>query len=1182
MERKRRRTEEVRREIPRRTRRRRPIAFDSDDETGSGGTTQSRVPPHSDSESRKSSAPSSSSSRSCSPPPSDDSSGRSKKRKKKGSTKRTKRRSGESSESNNNNDSASQLEELLQQSDAFTAKLLARSRGYGTSSSSTSKRGGDSSELIEAEAPTRLTVQPSSITGGKLKPYQLEGLNWLIQLYETGLNGILADEMGLGKTLQTISLLAFLKEFKDITGPHLILCPKSTLGNWYSEINRFCPSLRAFKFQGSKEERQEQIAEGWLNFKKNKTDIIITSFELCLKEQSAFRHVKWKYLIVDEAHRIKNEASKLSLVIRQFRTDFRLLLTGTPLQNNLRELWALLNFLFPEMFASGDEFERTFDLMATHHADGRLLTTEEKTARNAAIVSRLHKILKPFLLRRVKSEVMVELPPKKELLLYVPLTAMQRDLYRTLLARNVDAITDGQAGGKVRLLNLAMQLRKACNHPYLFDGFEDRTADVFGEHLVTNSGKMMLLDRMLQRLISKGSRILIFSQMTAMLDILEDYCRMRAFPYCRIDGSTSSEDRDRQLEEFNAPDSPLKVFLLSTRAGGLGINLATADTVVIYDSDWNPQVDLQAMDRAHRIGQRKPVSVFRLAHEHTIEEKVIERALLKLRLDTVVIQHGRLAGGSQQSAGSLLSKGDLMRMVQYGADKIYQSKELNDLTEEDVEEILARGEKRTAELSGKLDAHASRLSLLNFDVSNSNLYEFEGVDYNAAQQRERAAWANLGVSQLEDERLAKRRVRVMQEQQQLGAKQQQAAAAAAAASPVVDRKGRVRLLRLEEWQFFDRARLLALHEIEVHHALSGGATPDLTEEEKEEKVRLMSEGFGNWSRKDFLAFIRACELHGSSDFRLLAREVGKPEGEVERYAKVFQERYREMLEGEKFMKRVLAGNDVAAKHKACALNVIQRLATCPHPWRKISSHPFPKAKSHFSDDEDLWLLNAAIAVGYGNWDALQEAAERAPAVMFNWFLRSRTGADLAKRVDFLAKQVQKELQDETSTRSKAAAQAISGERVIITSQGDATNATNSTVDATPTAPYEPPFPPVQVMYGNTIIPDAFSRSYGTAAKRSVQRKRKTPAAPQPDVSEPTSVVPAATAPAIATESAGSSLVGASTAGAPAAAPDSPIAAPPAEANFPVTSTTPSSSNINPDESANVAMETSGVFLSDVQ
>lgn len=383
--------------------------------------------------------------------------------------------------------------------------------------------------------------------------------------------------MGLGKTLQTISLLAYLREFRGITGPHIVIVPKSTLHNWLNEFKRWCPSIKAVKFHGNAEERALQKAT---TVQPGKFDVVVTSYEMIIKEKSHWKRFHWRYIIIDEAHRIKNENSILSRVVRMLRTNFRLLITGTPLQNNLHELWALLNFLLPEVFSSSEKFDEWFQI----GGDG------SKEA-EAEVVQQLHKVLRPFLLRRLKSDVEKSLPPKKETILKIGMSDMQRKHYASLLQKDFEAVTGG--ADRSRLLNIVMQLRKCCNHPYLFQGAEPGPPYITGEHLVENSGKLVLLDKLLPKLKERGSRVLIFSQMTRMIDILEDYCLYRGYQYCRIDGNTSGEDRESQIDEYNAENSEKFLFLLSTRAGGLGINLYTADIVVLYDSDWNPQMDLQ-------------------------------------------------------------------------------------------------------------------------------------------------------------------------------------------------------------------------------------------------------------------------------------------------------------------------------------------------------------------------------------------------------------------------------------------------------------------------------------------------------------------------------------------------------------------------------------------------------------
>lgn len=332
----------------------------------------------------------------------------------------------------------------------------------------------------------RLTRQPSLIKGGVLKDYQMIGLNWLISLYEIGINGILADQMGLGKTIQTIAFLAFLKEMKKISGPHLIVGPNSTVGNWCKELKKWVPSFRVVKLYARKEYREEIYEKQLI---PGKFDVCVTSYEginICLPKLKKFN---WRYIIIDEAHRLKNEMSVLSKNLRVFKTDLKLLITGTPLQNNLHELWSLLNFLLPELFDDSDVFDNWFSLNNNDE-----LNEQEAEKKNVQIINSLHRILRPFILRRTKEDMAKSLPPKKEIQLYIGLTQTQVEIYKNILIR--------KSFGKDKkfYMNVLMQLRKACNHPYLFDGIEEEGAPILGKHIIDASGKLRVLDKLLVKL----------------------------------------------------------------------------------------------------------------------------------------------------------------------------------------------------------------------------------------------------------------------------------------------------------------------------------------------------------------------------------------------------------------------------------------------------------------------------------------------------------------------------------------------------------------------------------------------------------------------------------------------------------------------------------------------------------
>lgn len=330
-----------------------------------------------------------------------------------------------------------------------------------------------------------------------------------------------------------------------------------------TEISRWAPTLNAVKFHGDKETREDIVSTilqpGQIDEERD-WHVVVTTYEVCNIEKNTLKKFAWSYLIIDEAHRLKNEASAFSRTVRLFETRYRILLTGTPLQNSLHELWALLNFLVPDVFESAEQFDEWFNL--------DIDDVDEKNN----LISQLHKILRPFMLRRLKIDVEKSLPPKHETILYTGMSAMQKKLYRDILIRDIDAI-QGNSGSRTAILNIVMQLRKAAGHPYLFPGVEDRSLPPLGEHLVENCGKMVLLDKLLKRLYEKGHRVLLFTQMTRILDILEDYLLMRRYKYCRIDGNTTYENRESFIEAYNSPDSDKFIFLLSTRAGGLGINL---------------------------------------------------------------------------------------------------------------------------------------------------------------------------------------------------------------------------------------------------------------------------------------------------------------------------------------------------------------------------------------------------------------------------------------------------------------------------------------------------------------------------------------------------------------------------------------------------------------------------------
>ncbi|KAG9286463.1 hypothetical protein G9A89_014629 [Geosiphon pyriformis] len=634
--------------------------------------------------------------------------------------------------------------------------------------------------------PTPSIRQPSLVTGGVLREYQLAGFEWLVSLYDNGLNGILADEMGLGKTLQTIAFFAYLWE-RQIYGPFLIVAPLSTLANWISEFHRFTPTLPVVLYHGTPEQRTHLR-----NKRMKKLDdsfpIVVTSYEIVMNDRKYLQRYSWKYIVVDEGHRIKNLNCKLIKELKSYNSANRLLLTGTPLQNNLAELWSLLNFLLPDIFDDWENFQTWFNFSALNEKDGqeKILAEEQENM----IITNLHTILKPFLLRRLKSDVEYDLPKKREYLLYAPITQEQKELYDAVISKNIrsflidkktassqneslimsmdvdivkeditwndessteqkkssqrkslrtsdpkeynESLSDrkyfdkleksvAQAEekaaaksiadvdsqerqrqravkrvGSLNLQNAIMQLRKVCNHPYLFDWPSDPTTQelVLSEELVTSSGKMMLLDRLLPALFERGHKVLIFSQFTTMLDIIEDWAtKIKGWKNCRIDGGVKQDERREQIQQFNT-DPQLRLFILSTRAGGLGINLTAADTVIIFDSDWNPQMDLQAQDRVHRIGQTKPVIIYRLVSANTVESKILEKATAKRKLEKLVIHKGKFKAPSSRESytSSLAELAEILNATDSEKVQLVQKGDII-IPDDELERILDRSDK---------------------------------------------------------------------------------------------------------------------------------------------------------------------------------------------------------------------------------------------------------------------------------------------------------------------------------------------------------------------------------------------------------------------------------------------------------------------------------------------------------
>ncbi|WAQ98844.1 SMCA1-like protein, partial [Mya arenaria] len=655
-------------------------------------------------------------------------------------------------------------------------------------------------------------------------------------------------EGGLGKTLQTISLLGYMKHYRHIPSPHLVICPKSTLHNWCNEFARWCPSLRTVKLIGLAEERAAIIRDVMM---PGEWDVCITSYEMVIREKS------------------------LSEIVREFKTANRLLLTGTPLQNNLHELWALLNFLLPDVFNSADDFDSWFNTS-----------------------------------------------------------------YTKILMKDIDIVNGAGKTDKMRLLNILMQLRKCCNHPYLFDGAEP------------------------------GSRVLIFSQMTRMLDILEDYCYWRAYNYCRLDGQTAHEDRQNSIDEFNFPGSKKFIFMLSTRAGGLGINLATADIVIIFDSDWNPQADLQAMDRAHRIGQKKQVRVFRFITENTIEERIVEKAEMKLRLDNIVIQQGRL----MDSAANKLGKDEVLNMIRHGASHVFASKD-SEITEDDIDAIMAKGEKKTEEIKERLDKLGEgHLQKLSFDTEQGSIYQFEGADFREKQK--------IGMNWIEPPKRERKANYAVDQYFREALRVNEPKAPRAPRPP--------KQPNVQDFQFFP-PRLFEIldKEIYFYRKSIGYRVPRnpelgndaerirkeeqakideaelLNDEENAEKDDLLNQGFTEWNKRDFNQFIKANEKYGRDDIDKISREVeGKTPEEVIEYSRVFWERCNELQDIEKIMAQIERGEAKIQRRISIKRALDAKMMRYKAPFHQLRIQYGTNKGKNYTEEEDRFLICMLHKLGF--------------------------------------------------------------------------------------------------------------------------------------------------------------------------------------------------------------------------
>ena len=723
----------------------------------------------------------------------------------------------------------------------------------------------DEKDEYESEVDVLQKYQPRLIKNGRLTAHQIEGLNWLINLYKCNANGLLADQMGLGKTIQTLAFLAYLREVEGIRRPHLIVSPLIVVHNWKNEINKWFPECNVEIISAVKEDRHRTIRV----LEDDNFDILITSYEGLVSNLPYLKEKRFVYFVIDEAHKIKNKATQVSRLSREVPSEYRLLLSGTPLSNNPSELWSLLNFIMPNIFDTEEVFESLFSRKQTAEVQDDELSKED-------MIRAIHRIISPFMLRRLKHDTNINLKEKREIHVYCPMSNQQINIYRKLLFGN-------PTGGKERnaMQNLILQLRKASIHPYMFPEY-DTEENELGEHLITNSGKFVVLDKMIAKFaLKEKQKILIFSQFTTALDIVEDYLNYKRIEFYRLDGQTPVQHRNTYMTNFNKPENKVMVFILSTRTGGLGVNLTAANIVIILDSDWNPQMDMQAMDRAHRMGQTREVYVYRLITKDSIEEKILERQTVKLKYDFLLLEKARKKEKLKEVGFALnrLDSDEIRDLAYFGVSNILQVGEnQNSIENVDLDQLLAEGEAAAEKLKTIFENKVKEFgeNALNFEIEHNYSEHLEKMGFEEYKK-------NLSFEELQN---AYRETERRKEERRYR-------------ESIIDNIEMFEKLTShpKPHEFYDNPdRLVQLRakqdrwEYAIRWGLSKKPDYKLTEDEKKELSALEKTGFGHWTSLEFRQFIYYSGKYGRLEIEKISNHLeAKYPDEIYRYARRFWE-----------------------------------------------------------------------------------------------------------------------------------------------------------------------------------------------------------------------------------------------------------------------------------------------------